>query len=155
MEARLELKLHPKRAKQVALFTVCAAFSAVAFLMVRAGKTAGWLPLALFGLGGFVFALQLLPGASYLKLDPEGLTVQSLFRSSSFAWAEIAGFSPGLVRGVVFDLVPGSKRQSRLRRFNSAALGAECALPDTYGLSAERLADLLNEWKLGARRLDT
>jgi len=156
MEAQ-ELKLHPKRAKQVALFIVCAGFAAIALVMVRNGKSAGWFPLAVFGLGAFVFALQLLPGASYLKLDSEGLTVRSLFRSSSFAWGDISGFAPGLVggnRGVVFDLVPGSNRQSRLRRFNSAAFGAECALPDTYGLSSEHLAGLLNDWKLGVRRFD-
>jgi hypothetical protein len=157
MEARQELTLRPRRAKQAAFFALCAGFCAGSLFMIRDGEALGWFPLVFFGLCTLVLALDLIPGASYLKLDPEGFTVRSLFRSSWIAWGEIEGFAPGRVganRGVVFDLVPGSKRAPRLRRVNAAISGAECALPDTYGLSCERLADLLNEWKHGLRRLD-
>jgi hypothetical protein len=143
--------------KQLALAVLCAGFSAIALLMIRDGKSFAWFGLVFFGLGVLVFLLQVVPGASYLKLDPDGLTIRSLFRSSFYKWSEIAGFVPGDVggnRGVVFNFTDDFERHGRLRRLNVELSGAEGALPDTYGLSPERLAQILNEWKIGLRRLD-
>jgi hypothetical protein len=157
MRAEPELKLHPKRTKQIALAGLCTGFAAIGVLMIRDGHLAGWYCLAFFGLGVLIFLVQLVPGASYLKLDARGFTVRSLYRSTSYRWSDVIGFAPGRIggnRGVVFNLTPESQQQRRLRRFNAAVFGAEAALPDTYGVSAERLAEILNEWKLGLRRLD-
>jgi hypothetical protein len=157
MEVGPELKLRPRRTKHLLLTGVAAAFCGIGLLMIRDGDPRGWFCLAFFSLCALIFLVQLVPGASYLKLDAQGFTVRSLFRSTSYTWSEIVAFAPGRVggnRGVVFNLTPDSERQRRLRRFNAATLGAEAALPDTYGLSAERLAEILNEWKLGLRRLD-
>jgi hypothetical protein len=157
MEVGPELKLRPRRTKLLVLTGVAAAFCAIGLLMIRDGDSRGWFCLGFFSLCAVIFLVQLVPGASYLKLDAQGLTVRSLFRSTSYTWSEIVAFAPGRVGGnpgVVFNLTPDSERQRRLRRFNATAFGAEAALPDTYGFPAERLAEILNEWKRGLRRLD-
>lgn len=157
MEAGTELKLYPRRAKYLALAVVSGGFSAIGMLMIRDGHFAGWPCLVLFGLGALVLLIQAVPGASYLKLDERGLTIHSLFRSTSFPWSEIAVIAPGRLGGrprVLFNLTTESQRKRRLRRFNVRLVGAEAALPDNYGMSAQRLAEVLNEWKHGIRRLD-
>jgi hypothetical protein len=40
---------------------------------------------------------------------------------------------------------PGSEKSKRLRRVNTAIAGVEAALPDTYGMSVEQLAGLMNQ----------
>jgi hypothetical protein len=50
---------------------------------------------------------------------------------------------------VIFD-EPG--RQGAAAALNRRSTGASSALPDTYGLGAQDLADLLERWRRRARR---
>ena len=109
MEVGPELKLRPRRTKLLVLTGVAAAFCAIGLLMIRDGDSRGWFCLGFFSLCALIFLVQLVPGASYLKLDARGLTVRSLFRSTSYTWSEIVAFAPGRVGGnpgVVFNLTP-------------------------------------------------
>jgi hypothetical protein len=45
------------------------------------------------------------------------------------------------------ELFPEFSKSQRLRRVNTALAGAEAALPDTYGMSAVELPDLMNQLK--------
>jgi hypothetical protein len=114
------------------------------------GTFISWLSIGFFGLCSLVFALLLLPNASYLQLTPEGFTMCSLFRSHSYSWSEIEDFAVGKMANtetVVFNHSPFYKNQNTLRKTNKKFFGFEAGLPDTYGMSAEKLADLMNEWK--------
>ena len=109
-----------------------------------------WLGIGFFGLGCIVFVLQLLPNASYLRLTPEGFTMCSLFRSHSYSWTETKTFAAGYVsqmKTVVFSHSPSYTKQISIRKMNKKHFGFESCLPDTYGMSAEELADLMNKWK--------
>jgi len=48
---------------------------------------------------------------------------------------------------VMFNYVESYSRSPKLRRFNTEITGFEAAIPDSYGLRHEDLADLLNRYK--------
>jgi hypothetical protein len=52
---------------------------------------------------------------------------------------------PGGTRQVGFDFAPGAEPAGS--RLASRLTGVQGALPNTYGLKAEELADLMNRWR--------
>lgn len=106
-----------------------------------------------FALCALVALLNLLPGASHLRLDAEGFEMRSLFRSHRVAWREVAGFGVIQVmlnRMVGWNFTAGHTGHGHLRKLNAGLSGFEAALPDTYGRSAQALADLMNAWRTWA-----
>jgi hypothetical protein len=144
----LPATLRPNRAKHFALLALCLGFVAMGVsLLGRDNAFVAWGCIAFFGFGAAVFAIGLVPGANGLSLDERGFVVRSLFRSHRTNWKDVAGFHAiriGVKKFVGFDFVPGVPAAQKLRRANSALVGAEAALPDNYGMSVAALADLLN-----------
>jgi hypothetical protein len=101
-----------------------------------------------FGLCALVGLVSLLPNSSYLTLTEQGFLFASLFRKHFVAWSSVQSFVPVKIR---FNSMVGWNYSSefqesrRLRKVNTAIAGAEAALPDTYGMSVEKLADLMNQ----------
>jgi hypothetical protein len=131
---------------------ICLAFTAIGVLGVRTdGPVVGWLCLILFGLGSIVFLIQLLPGASYLRLSPDGFTYCSLFRTwPMIFWRDVSEFRAAYVsRGaalVVYDSNATSK--PTLRKINRALVGATDGISaSAYGLKPEELAEVMNAWR--------
>jgi hypothetical protein len=132
---------------------LCLAFTVAGGWMIYGHQREGWFVSIVFGLGSLVFALQLLPGSSYLLLEPDGFTVRTLYRSQKYAWAEVERFAVTRTGGnktVAFDFSSEYGKYHVARKVAAGISGYEGALPDTYGMKPERLAELLNEWK--ARR---
>lgn len=48
--------------------------------------------------------------------------------------------------GIVLEPEYADSRDSRLRRMSQKLIGVDGALPDTYGMSVDDLAALLNDW---------
>ncbi len=147
--------LYPSRAKAILLLLVSLAF--VVSMIVSHGierGIAGSFVVLFFGLCAIVFIIQLIPGASHLKLSEDGFSVRALFRKSkSYSWSNVSDFravtaSPGR-KIVVFDSLGNS---TTLRKMNRAVVGATDGLPDTYGMKAEELADLMNSCRSRALR---
>ncbi len=90
---------------------------------------------------------------AYLLLTPTGFTTRTLLASKSFRWAEVEQFGTLSVKGttrVIFTLTAEGRlryTESMLRKLNKAMSGGDEALADTYGRSAEALADLMTQWK--------
>ena len=110
--------------------------------------------LVVFFLAGAVLSfINLFPDRAYLLLTPTGFTTRTLLASKSFRWAEVEQFGTLSVKGatrVVFTFsAEGRLRytESMLRKLNKAMSGGDEALADTYGMSAEALADLMTQWK--------
>ena len=144
--------LRPAKGK-LALYLFCS-FALVAIGVIKSppgGSAMGWLAVAFFGLCGVVFAAQLLPGASYLRICGEGFVICTLFRKSAvIRWRDVGGFRvatvpPSLIKMVVFDWNGAS--HPGVRRINHALVGADAGLPDTYGMRPQDLASFLNEWR--------
>jgi hypothetical protein len=116
----------------------------------REGAWVMWLCVGFFGLGVVVCLLQFLPRSSFLRLDGEGFTIRTLYRERTYRWEDVDTFGVTVVsfnKMVGFNFAPHFDRAARLRRVNKAIAFFEGALPDTYGMKAEDLADLMNEYK--------
>ena len=117
--------------------------------MVKSGDSRGWLCGGFFALGIPISLLQFLPGSSYLKLDPTGFKISSLYRRDTVDWKDVSRFGTfeaGRARMVGFDLYPNSQKYKFGRAISSAISGWDGGLPDTYGKSADELASLMESW---------
>jgi len=125
----------------------------VCFTIGGAGWTgASWF----FGIAALVMLLQCLPQASYLELTSSGFGFSNRFRKDFVPWSEIARFRVmkiGTFDIVGWDYVAGHARSRALQPVASAIIGADGALPETYGQPGEELARLMNELReAGPRR---
>jgi hypothetical protein len=150
-----ELILRPSRWKHMLVAATCLLFACIGVLMIRDGRVMGWAVAGVFAVGLLVSLVQLLPSSSYLRLTSEGFGVRNLFRSHRYRWSDVTAFGVGRIAGnkmVVFDFAEGYTGQRAGRALATAISGVEGALPDTYGRSAEALAELLNDWREEALR---
>jgi hypothetical protein len=159
-----EVTLRPNRLRYAVLMIVSACFAVSCGVMVREGLSTGWTGMAAwagilsFGAGAIVFCLLLVPGSAYLRLDDTGFTVCSLFRVHTIRWCEVDSFEVGTIarrKSVVFNFSNLYPRQKLLRKLSSAISSHEGALPETYGLSAEELSAMLNDWRQHAGPIAT
>ena len=149
------LQLTPSRLKHLALLGGCAGFVALAFLVGPRQSTLAWLTGGFFGLGVVVALIAMIPGSGFLRLEPKGMSVRSLYRTWHLAWADVAEFYVASVAGrkmVCWEYAAGFSGQARGRAFSRAISGVEAGLPDTYGIPAAELASLLNDWRVGNHR---
>ena len=92
-------------------------------------------------------------GAS-LQLDREGFSCRTLFRTFRREWRECSAFYPvstGMRTFVGFSAQQDEAAHPNLAAVNRRMIGASGMLPDTFGLGAAELADLMNAYR--ARRL--
>lgn len=142
--------LYPSRLKLVGLLMVCAVFVGIGVAALgNHSPFVGWMCSLVFGVAFVVFLVQLLPGASYLRLTDEGFEFCAIFRKSPLIpWGDVSEFRvaklpPAGNRMVVFDWK--TRPQGRVRKINRTLAGATDGLPDNYGMKHQALADLMNE----------
>jgi hypothetical protein len=139
--------------RNVFLFLVSTIFVIGGVWLARNGDFWGWWVAGFFALGVIVAVVNSLPGSSYLRLDNEGFTTCSLFRSHTFRWSDVERFEVARIstnKMVVFNFSDTYLRQEVGRKIATAMAGYEGALPESYGLSPEELAKLLNRHRLAA-----
>ena len=98
---------------------------------------------------------EIFPQASHLRLTPDGVTICSLFRAQTIRWADVTGFGVGRIfnnKMMMFNYAESYQHSPKLRAFNTELTGFEAAIPDSYGLRHEDLADLLNRYKASSHR---
>jgi hypothetical protein len=147
--------LYPSRKKLILMLLGSAVFVAGGISMVTSGAGMGWLVAVFFGLCLVVFVVMLLPGAASLALDRDGFEITSLYRRHRTAWQNATGFEaaslpvvpPGRKMVVYND---GKMAGKSVARLNVAMVGRNAGLPDSYGLAADDLADLMNRWRARA-----
>ena len=132
------------------MLIICGLFTALGVRMVPNAGAEAWFVLMVFGLGAIIGGVMLLPGAGMLRLDRDGFETTSLFRRHGFLWQAVKGFeairiSHSMTKMVVYDDINLSGRT--LAKFNAAIAGRNAGLPDTYGLSAADLADVMTRWR--------
>ena len=96
-----------------------------------------------------------LPDASFLHLSPEGFTTSSLFRRHTVTWTDVGRFevlsmkTHGVTtnKAVSYNYSESYQQAGRLRKASRWLVGADASLPDSYGLKAEQLAELMNIWR--------
>lgn len=138
----LPLILKPGKIKSILLMIISLTFIILGISLLDKNKLIAILNIVFFGMCFVVFLLNLIPGSSYLKIDEKGIEMKNLFRITFIPWEAVNTFKTKWIvfnKLLVFDLnktLIGNKMKLRHGGF-----------PDTYGMSASKLADLLNEYK--------
>lgn len=145
-----EMILRPT--KYGAVFTMVASliFVYAGVRMIEYLPLMGWLTMVFFGICLLVAIIQILPGASQLKLTHEGFEITTLFRSHFTAWEDVSEFRTayvGIRKMVVFNYSDAHKKFAFAKRLAQVMAGTQAALPDNYGMKAAALAVLMIEWK--------
>ena len=145
---QLPLTLHPSPGKMLWLLLACGAFVAGGIFIARRGDPLlGYGCAAFFGLGIPVAIMQMIPGKSYLRLETAGFTIGAWRRSQFYPWNIVKNFEVtriGLNQMIAWDFTEGHRTSANLKALSKSLAGYEAALPDTYGLKAKALCDLLN-----------
>jgi len=128
-----------------------------AVLGIAAGLVVFWIPL-LSGVVLSVICSLRLRWATTLELSASGLAIRRSARTLTVPWGEASEFrtfpNPTGGRMVVFDwdgVWPGHTR-GRIFRVGTWWQGADVSLPEDYGMSADKLAALLNDYRRRALR---
>ena len=142
------LKLYPKRAKWLVGTIAAGIMTASGVWLITDGQWFGVIPTIFFGLGLLVGLILLLPNSSFLELDSDGFVVRNLFRDLRLSWAQVDRFEVrriGIRKTVTLTFVQSYTPLARARAMIRTVAGSDGALPDTYGMSAEDLAHMMNE----------
>ncbi len=153
-DIQLPIRLRPSLWKTALLLLVSLGFVAGGLFMARDQPLAGYASAAFFGLGVVVGILQMFPNSSYLDIDRDGFTACTLFRRRVYTWNRVENF--GVMRiqrysftvrkfvGFNFSDIPAAPR-SKMLEVSRDLCGFHACLPDTYGMKAEELADIMNK----------
>ena len=145
--------LYPSRTKWLLILLAGVLLTVGGILMIRDGKASGWFVAGFFGVVAVTSLVVMLPGANGLTLDREGFVAKSLFRAHRTRWVDAQGFATSVIppshqRLVVYDDL--TQAPGALTRINVSITGRNAALADTYGLSADDLANLMTAWRARA-----
>ncbi len=122
---------------------------------MKGGVFGYWFVLVFGSVGSLIAAIQLIPGSSSLKLDRAGITITKVFRKRFVPWCECGEFKVRVLEAdyrwltwTKSEFVMFSSGRSDWNAEMSRKLtGEDDYLPDTYGMRAQALCDLLNEWR--------
>ncbi|MEI7579918.1 MAG: hypothetical protein WCJ58_07875 [bacterium] len=145
MKNPVELILYPSKLKNIFLIIISSIITLGGIWMIKDHEPMGFLVL-FFVLGVPVGIMNSLPGAAYLKLTSEGFIICTSFTIQFTKWQEVSGFNvkwTNLKQAVVYKFT--SKHSNYLP--DKIIGNDETALLDNYGLSAKKLAVLMNEWR--------
>lgn len=145
------LTLKPSRTRWMLLFLVAVSFSISAVWVVTTIDVVPRVITAVFfGIGALIAIPGMLGYKSELVLDRKGFTCATPFRTFQRDWKDCSTFSAiriGLSRFVSFSSAPDEKAHPNLAEVNRKIIGESGMLPDTYGMTAEELAELLNRFR--------
>jgi hypothetical protein len=143
------ITLVPSRRKRWNLIIGAGFFTILGILISFRGGVVGMLTTAFFGVCTVTGVITLLPGASSLRLDENGFDVTRFFRMQTFRWSEVSDFGVWTFKGNGFVVFKAAKsRLNILEKINAALAGGRNGyLPDTYGLAAEDLVQLMTIWR--------
>jgi len=139
----LPLILKPSKIKNIILILISVGFISLGITLLEKNMLIAVLNIFFFGICLIIFIINLLPNSSYLTIDEKGIEMKNLFRTTFIPWQAVSGFKTKLIS--VNKLVTFTIDEKLLE--SSKMKGKTGAFPDTYGMSANNLANLLNEYK--------
>ena len=150
----MNMTLHTNRFSKVCLIIFFSLISYIGIKILLNDEVAGCFVL-IFGLIGiFVFLIQMLPGASYLKLDDKGFECKTIYRSKYVNWEDVEIFFPfGVARFFTFPAINDQTVAWKLKKKSCSKrtyriLGADDCLPENYGLNVNDLVEILNRERI-------
>lgn len=111
------------------------------------GKALMWIGAAGCAAAMAAFLLAILRGST-LRLDAREMRIWQGLKTSRHRWADVSTFSVVNV-GIPMVVFDDDRTMSKggVAQFNRDMIGRGGGLPDTYGVTPEDLAWLLNEWR--------
>ena len=161
------LMLMPSIRKTAAFSLGTASFSVVGALLIALGGSIaplGWIFVVLFGSltgMGLLAWRAFRSGRVFLELTGGWFAVHTIKGTAACPWADVKLFAAESVgipiiglaswqSRVYFDLLPSSPGLGRPWSVWAQGSGHDGLLPDNYGLRAQALSTLMNEWRLRA-----
>ena len=146
---QLPITLKPSKLKILISFLFAIGLTAAGIWLRPIQPVLGTVTTAFFGLCIIAFGIQFLPGCAYLEVTKEGFTVVNMFQKKLTNWADVASFGVKKFPGnnlVVWRYSKDFGDAESERKLSDKFAGAQASLPDTYGMSAEDLAEMLNKF---------
>lgn len=143
----LPITLKPGKLRSIGMIFMFACFTAGSIWISDVKPLIGYLCAGLFGSGLLIFIINLFPNSSYLELNQDGFTMCNLYRKSTTRWVDVEKFfviEMSHNHMVAWNYTKAYKNQKTGRKISKAMANAEAALPDTYGMKANELAELMN-----------
>ena len=141
--------LAPSRIKWCVMIAAGVGFAAI-LLINFPGNSGAMVMAALSGLAAVVATAMLVPGSNSLRLDAQGFDVTHFFRTTNYRWSDVSDFGIHSFgqSGEVVAFTTAAPSRGLWRKANAALLGNRNAyLPDTYGMTAEKLVELMTAWQ--------
>ena len=128
----------------------CASLLSLAIFLDYLGRANGWFGI-IFLSGVIYFPIAMLPGASYIEINEEGVTFSSAYIKRHYSWFRIEGFQiiPYLRQeGVGIMFKPQYQEQTWWRIFNRKALGGfdSVIVSKHCGVDAVELLQLMKKF---------
>lgn len=147
-----ELTLQPSRLKWFGFFLIGALGTAGGIWLI--GKEGGVMPWVCTLFSGMVAGASLVQwlSSSYLHLHAEGFEQNMMRRKMEYRWDEVSDFHVWTTRGNSFVGFNRIQDQGEaMGKVKQMLSGRSASLGDTFGMSAEALADLMNAFREGAQ----
>lgn len=147
-QTNLPITLRPNRLRAFGALCGSLCLTALSIWMVARDPLIGYLGAAFFGSAILLSTISLFPGSSYLQLTEDGFTICSLFRKTTTRWTDVDRFSEieiGYNYVVSWLYTKDHVVQETGARVSITLADSEAALPDTYGMEAKELVELMNE----------
>jgi hypothetical protein len=154
------VRLAVSRLKWLAYMVVAAGFTvgAVDWIIEPGSRHVilGWFGAIIFSAGTVAAAVMMVPGASELALDGNGLTLRMTYRDRRWRWTDLSDFAV-----VDDDLIPRCRRvgfnerrahrsgfATAVKQFTDSPRWRDVVLTDSYGgLSVDDCVRLLSLWQ--------
>ncbi|MGE5350514.1 MAG: hypothetical protein ACM3P0_00415 [Acidobacteriota bacterium] len=148
MDYNSEIVLRSTRSKYFRSLISSLAFTAFGFkLATDSHSSIGWVIAIVFGFAAIASLIPVLPNQSYLKLDKYGFTIRSMFQTVKVRWNEVENFEARKrysKKAVVYSF--GKKKRNFVNIEN--LVGKKEVLPDVYGMDAQALVDLMENFRI-------
>jgi hypothetical protein len=148
----LPMTLHPSRLRAILYLLFAMLLAALGLWIEHPVGAAFFLTFSAVGL--LVSGMQLVPSLAYLQLTQEGFSYRWGWNHGSVGWSEVDRFdvreAPGWYSRSKFVEWIYVRRYEKLpsttgRRYSFG--GGSGVLPDAYGMKAEELSDLMNDFR--------
>lgn len=139
----------PSPEKWLKLTLGSALFTAIGIAMMLKAAPFGIFVTASFGVGTMIGITMLLPGANSLRLDGDGFEITKFFfLRQRYSWLNVSDFVVwGMFQNRMVVFKAEKPRLGVYERINAAMAGGRNGyLPDTYGMSAAELVQLMTSW---------
>jgi hypothetical protein len=120
----------------------------MSIILILHGLVVAMFLTAVFGIATMISVIALIPGSMSLQLNEKGFGVTKFFRTQIFHWSDVSDFGVCTFRG--YQMIVFNAAKARLGiwdKMNAALAGKNGYLPDTFGLGAADLANLMARWR--------